>query len=273
MVAKAFCCCCFAQQALSLTITLFWNRSASRVKRIWFDEDVRHFCVTEKCFYWSTETELSASEIFILAITPPNLPGAFVCLQFPNSHHASKRCGSLGDMQWEIIWQRLWKYFIHKSVYILNSCIVSLKQCKIPKSRGQHLDVMRSSTRPRPPLPPPFTIKDFSRTVPRSASPPDDVFSHAPVLTDMQCLCGSNNTYFQTWREHIQILIWGFPSAFSALSLTKTLLRLRGLLLFEVRFQVKMILLCIQILPNAFKRENHTKKKDLDAYRRRVDLL
>lgn len=46
-------------------------------------EDADYFGVREKFFHWSTDTELSASEI------SPNLPGPFVCLQFPNSSHTS----------------------------------------------------------------------------------------------------------------------------------------------------------------------------------------
>lgn len=43
----------------------------------------------DKCFHWSTETELTASEISIHAITPQISQGASVCLLSPNSHHTN----------------------------------------------------------------------------------------------------------------------------------------------------------------------------------------
>lgn len=103
----------------------------------------------------------------------------------------------------------------------------------------------------------------------------------------MQRLYGSNNMVWrkekmfqcfrhvcsQVWRgceqtetdSGAKISIGFFIFIFFALSLTMMLLRVRAeeccFWRFEVSFQVKMILLCIQILPNAFKNDREKKDK------------
>ncbi len=61
------------------------------------------------------------------------------------------------------------------------------------------------------------------------------------------------------------IAVQRLPLAFIALSSTMTLLHARAeerrLRRFEVSFQVKVILLCIKILPNAFKNERKKKRQ------------
>lgn len=94
-----------------------------------------------------------------------------------------------------------------------------------------------------------------------------------PILTDVQCLYDSNNTVERerervaaTWmRANERRVLVQSPIGFPVLRLTMMLLHVRAeeccLWWFEVSFQVKMILLCIQILPNAFKNEKKRKKK------------
>lgn len=144
------------------------------------------------------------------------------------------------------------------------------EQGKIPTTE-QHLDVVGSSTSSdcnyQWLL---FTIKESSLMV----SIHNNVYINIPA--DMWSLSGSNNT---SWRKkcfqaglesHTETETDSgakIPFGFFALSLTMMLLHVRAeeccLQQFDVSFQVKMILLCIKILPNAFKKKKKKKKKTL----------
>lgn len=109
MVWKAFgFCSYFAQRALRLMILISWILYSAVSKH------ARYFCGTEKRRHYSTETDPASPNISVQKV-----PGAFVCLQFPDSYHSLTD----GDISFEIMKQKL--YFIRKDVDIILLCFVS----------------------------------------------------------------------------------------------------------------------------------------------------
>lgn len=174
-------------------------------------EDADYFGVREKFFHWSTDTELSASEI------SPNLPGPFVCLQFPNSSHTSR------GMRAEAAIMR--KYL----------CIKMFMYCTLFSNESWNPGLQKTVIGCIGGIPHPSIKNNQSLliTVQDSSSIQDLFIPILSLLADVQCLYGGNNKpeerassgrflvrYDVDVNRQILILIWRFPLV-SALSLTR----------------------------------------------------
>lgn len=172
-------------------------------------EDADYFGVREKFFHWSTDTELSASD------TSPNLPGPFVCLQFPNSSHTSSGMRAEAAIMRKYLCIKMFMY-----------CTQWKLKSRTPENRNR----MYRGGIPHPSI---KNNQSLLITIQDSSFIQDLFIPILSLLTDVQCLYGGNNKpeerassgrflvrYDVDVNRQILILIWRFPLV-SALSLTR----------------------------------------------------